>query len=241
MIMPKKTSTLFSVLLIFFILTLGKFVFAYNTAVIDINVSSLASNGDNNYIINIAKEKANAPAALPEMLSLQGGEEALFSIRVSEPGTYVYKITYAKGTDPKTKYDDSVYTLVLYVEEEEAGRLSCIAVLQSDKDSAKTDELIFANKLEGEESEDKPEKPGSETEEESGSEEQTGDNTETESESETETETETETQRDSGSEGGGWFSGDNAPITMIVIIAVVSFAVTAGMIIAKKINEKDDE
>ena len=240
MIMPKKTtSTLFSVLLIFFMLTLGKSVFAYNTAVIDINVSSLASNGDNNYIINIAKETANAPAALPEMLSLQGGEEALFSIRVSEPGTYVYKITSAKGTDPKTKYDDSEYTLVLYAEEEEAGRLSCIAVLQSDKDSAKTDELIFANKLEGEESEEKPEKPGSETEEESGSEEQTGDNTETESESETETET--ETQRDSGSEGGGWFSGDNAPITLIVIAALVSLAVIIGMIIAKKKNDKDDE
>lgn len=78
-------------------------------------------------------------------LELKAGEKGGFSVTYNYPGTYHYTISQTKGNDKYTTYDETVYTVDIYVTETEDGTLVADPVLYRQGDACKRAEARFKN------------------------------------------------------------------------------------------------
>ncbi len=76
-------------------------------------------------------------------LSSSGTDE--FKIDVTEPGTYRYKVYERAGTDSSVKYDDTVYTVTLFVTTSTDTTLKYAVVAATDKSDEKPDKVEFVH------------------------------------------------------------------------------------------------
>ena len=90
-------------------------------------------------------EASPSPDSIVKTISDAG--EGTFVIGIDEPGTYQYKVYEKAGTNSKIIYDDTAYTVTLFVTSDTNGELSCQIVL-SKGGLAKPTEIAFANKAE---------------------------------------------------------------------------------------------
>ena len=81
-------------------------------------------------------------------LSLKGGESGKFEIVFDYPGAYHFTVTQKQGTDPETIYDDTVYSVDIYVSQDDSRAMHSEVVAYRFGSKEKTDKLEFRNMLE---------------------------------------------------------------------------------------------
>ena len=99
------------------------------------------------YIITLNGISENAPLPNTSQMTLAGGESGNFLVNVSEPGTYIYRLSQQKGNVKYALYDDKEYDVYLYVTNyKEKELIYSLSVVQANGD-VKPDEVVFINKM----------------------------------------------------------------------------------------------
>lgn len=78
-------------------------------------------------------------------LELKNGTSDYFVIWYDYPGTYSYEITQTAGSATDTTYDDAVYTVDVYVTEDEKGKLHTEPIIYKKGTTEKFDSASFTN------------------------------------------------------------------------------------------------
>ena len=81
-------------------------------------------------------------------LCLKNGEKGAFEISYKETGTYHYYVHQEQGKDSKTTYDNTIYSVDVYVATDENGQLFAEPVLYINGQDQKKAELTFVNRTE---------------------------------------------------------------------------------------------
>jgi len=113
-----------------------------------IPVSCTGKNTEEVFTYKLNSENMELQEIEKLSLSLKDGEEDVFIISYTCPGTYHYTITQNKGTDTKTKYDDTIYEVDVYITEDESGRLFAEPILYINGGTEKKEEASFVNEKE---------------------------------------------------------------------------------------------
>ena len=94
----------------------------------------------------IVLEKLDEASPMPDVVTkkISAGDDS-FTIGIDEPGTYQYKVYENAGTDSKITYDDTTYTVTLFVTSDDAGKLDYKVIL-SKGGMVKPTEISFVNK-----------------------------------------------------------------------------------------------
>ena len=98
----------------------------------------------NEYEIVIEKLDEACPSPDVVTKKIKAGD-GTFTIGIDEPGTYQYKIYENAGTDSKITYDDTTYTVTLFVTSDDDGHLDYQVVL-SKGGLVKPASVSFVNK-----------------------------------------------------------------------------------------------
>lgn len=94
----------------------------------------------------IVIEKIDKASPTPEKITkkISSGDES-FTIGIDEPGTYQYKVYENAGNDAKIIYDNTTYTITLFVTSDDLGNLDYQVIL-SKGGMVKPTKVSFANK-----------------------------------------------------------------------------------------------
>ncbi|MBQ6018415.1 MAG: hypothetical protein IJL19_11085 [Clostridiales bacterium] len=114
-------------------------------AIVPFTCAKVESNTANDYEIVIEKidEASPVPGTLTQ--TVNGSGDGFFTITIDEPGTYQYRIYEKAGTNSKIIYDDTSYTVTLFVTSDDAGNLDYQVIL-SKGGMIKPTEVAFANR-----------------------------------------------------------------------------------------------
>lgn len=93
----------------------------------------------------LASENTEYQIIEADALSLKDGENSFFVVSYTYPGIYHYTAYQIKGADKDTTYDSTVYTIDVYVTENEQGMLAAEPVIYIKGDSAKKAGMQFVN------------------------------------------------------------------------------------------------
>lgn len=120
---------------------------AYQTIEAEIPVSCLQVEDENTHVYEIAIESENyiSPAPKSDILEITENGTGKFQIDIDEPGTFTYKVYERSGTNPKIKYDRTVYSVSVYVEDTQTDKLTYAVVVTVDDSGRKPDKLEFQN------------------------------------------------------------------------------------------------
>lgn len=117
-------------------------------AVIQVFCLEINGNADCVYKVAIEPGNDNAPVPESETIVVQNGGIGEFKIRMTEPGTYVYKIYELAGSDGEIIYDDTVYYVTVFVtHSDEEGLKYSVSAAASDS-TGKPDTVEFSNSAE---------------------------------------------------------------------------------------------
>ena len=91
-----------------------------------------------------------SPAPDAETKVVKDGESDYFSVVMTVPGVYTYKVYQVAGSDKAVYYDDTVYTISIYVTNaEQEGELTYVFAVESSKTGSKPDKMEFSNVVGG--------------------------------------------------------------------------------------------
>lgn len=110
-----------------------------------IPVSCIGENTSEAFKVCLRLETEEFQKCDTKEISLKNGEQGSFHITYLYPGTYKYKIWQEKGTDTRTTYDDTVYTVHVYVTEDENGVMHTEPVIFVKGNDGKCDGAAFRN------------------------------------------------------------------------------------------------
>ena len=85
-----------------------------------------------------------SPAPKQDTVTLDGTGTSAFVIEITEPGTYLYKIYEKKGSNSDIIYDETVYTVTLFVTSNDEGTLEYQVILAKEG-MVKPTEVAFIN------------------------------------------------------------------------------------------------
>ena len=139
--------SLCAVLLFFGLPVKAEFTYNRIEARVPFTCAGIDSAIENEYEIVIEKLDEASPSPDSIVKTISDAGEGTFVIGIDEPGTYQYKVYEKAGTNSKIIYDDTAYTVTLFVTSDTNGELSCQIVL-SKGGLAKPTEIAFANKAE---------------------------------------------------------------------------------------------
>ena len=97
------------------------------------------------YTIKIKPENEYCPEPLSDTLRMKGDETGFFIVDIDSPGTFYYKIYESAGEKEEIFYDDSVYTVALFVENDDDAGLSYSLVANVGENEKKSDKITFAD------------------------------------------------------------------------------------------------
>ncbi len=140
--MIKKTV----VLLLLYLVSALPVAAAGHTAEVRIPVSCTGMDTPETFHYSLHAEKTEGQSFQTDRLSLKDGQEGYFSVIYDRPGTYHYTARQSKGSDEQTDYDDTVYSVDVYVTEAEDGELSAEPVAYIQDHDDKKESLDFVNK-----------------------------------------------------------------------------------------------
>ena len=91
---------------------------AYETvrAQIPVNCAELTVDQSHQYVIHIEPDSQYAPVPVPTVMELPENGDGQFTLDISEPGTFHYRVFEAPGDNPNIEYDSEIYDITLYVE-----------------------------------------------------------------------------------------------------------------------------
>lgn len=138
--MSKKVIALLMILLLSFPVSAAE-----KSVSVQIPVSCIGKNSSETFQYQILSEASQSQMLESDTLSLKDGETGSFQITCLEPGTYHYSVNQIKGTDSSISYDETVYSVDVYVTEKEDGTMAAETIAYSKPDSEKKDCLTFIN------------------------------------------------------------------------------------------------
>lgn len=97
------------------------------------------------YEIVIEKLDKAAPTPSKSTVVFNGAGSENIGIKIDEPGTFKYKIYEKTGDNEKIEYDDTTYTVTLFVTQDKKGNLESKVILSKGK-LLKPTAVKFANK-----------------------------------------------------------------------------------------------
>ncbi len=110
-----------------------------------IPVSCEAENTDEACTFIIEGKALEYATIKEDKLTLKGGEEGFFEVECIYPGTYSFTVSEVKGNDAKTTYDETKYSVDLWVTESEDGTLSVQPIVYKESQDAKSASCAFKN------------------------------------------------------------------------------------------------
>ena len=97
------------------------------------------------YEVVIEKLDKDAPMPAKNSYVFKGEGSGKIGIKIEEPGTYRYKIYEKTGDNEKVEYDDTAYTVTVYVTSDKNGKLEAKTILSKGK-LLKPTAVKFANR-----------------------------------------------------------------------------------------------
>lgn len=94
----------------------------------------------------IMETKNNSPAPYESEITIPANGEEAFKIDISEPGTYRYTVYEKPSSDSSVIYDDTVYTVTVFVTVNTDNTLKYAVVAASNKSMEKPDKIGFENR-----------------------------------------------------------------------------------------------
>ena len=147
----KGKFSIFFLCFLYAFLTLSAPVSAKNytpvTAEIPVYCEKVVNDPSATYLIRLELTKAGDPAPSETVLTVKSDQTGVFSIPVTEPGTYVYRIYQSKGTVANMKYDEEQYDVYLCVVNDSQCNLSYTLSVTAAASSTKPDKVKFTNIL----------------------------------------------------------------------------------------------
>ena len=118
---------------------------AYETvnAGIPVFCHELTAGEQHSYDIIIEPADASLPMPESSIITVDSGENAVFSIDISEPGTYDYRVYERPGTDERVEYDDTVYLVSIFAENDNSGGLRTAVSAKDEKTRLKVRDIEF--------------------------------------------------------------------------------------------------
>ncbi|SCW43084.1 pilin isopeptide linkage domain-containing protein [Ruminococcaceae bacterium YRB3002] len=101
--------------------------------------------GGGKYDVVIEPLESSNPMPDEDTITIIGNGVGVFTIEIDEPGTYLYKVYEKTGDDSHIIYDDTQYTVTLFVTTDDDGVLECQVIL-SKGGLIKPTEVRFVNK-----------------------------------------------------------------------------------------------
>lgn len=109
----------------------AEFTYSGIMAVIPFTCSGTGSATEE-YEIVIEKLDGNSPSPETDVKTVKGSGEGTFRVAVDEPGTYRYRVYENAGSNPKIIYDNTAYTVTLFVTSDDNGDLDYQVILSKD-------------------------------------------------------------------------------------------------------------
>jgi len=97
------------------------------------------------YEVVIEKMDKDAPTPAKSTVVFNGAGSENIGIKIEEPGTFKYKIYEKTGENEKIEYDDTTYTVTVFVTQDKDGNLESKVILSRGK-LLKPTAVKFANK-----------------------------------------------------------------------------------------------
>ena len=145
--MRRLAGTVFIWMLSLFFLVPPLRASAYEAVHADIVISCKRLTGSisHKYEIMIEPSDASCPVPSSDHLEILGNQKGKFTLELTEPGTFTYKIYEKKGSDQSIIYDDSVYTVSVFVENGEFGELVYAVTALKDSAGSKHEKIEFGD------------------------------------------------------------------------------------------------
>lgn len=119
---------------------------AYKTVKVIIPVSCLETEGSTSRSYKISIEpQNNSPAPSADKLDIPANGKGYFTISISEPGTFIYNVSEIPGNDPNIKYDDKVYEITVFVENDGTDGLKYSVLAKQVGTNSKSPNVNFIN------------------------------------------------------------------------------------------------
>ena len=103
------------------------------------------NNPDMIYVIHLQGLGENLPQPMKDSLQVKGGESGVFVIEITEPGTFVYRMTQTKGTQANMVYDDKKYDAYIYVTNAGGSKLDYTVSITLADSSEKPESVDYHN------------------------------------------------------------------------------------------------
>lgn len=133
-----------TVLLFFVFPVKAEFRYTPINAEIPVVVDS-EKTGNEKYEVVIEKIDKDAPMPPKNKYIFNGAGDEKIELKIEEPGTYRYKIYEKTGDNEKVEYDDTAYTVTVYVTSDKNGKLEAKTILSKGK-LLKPTAVKFANR-----------------------------------------------------------------------------------------------
>jgi len=218
--MIKKLLIFLTTIMLTLTCSIPAFAMAYEP--VDIRIPVEIKGEDVNEVFTIRMHSEKEGLIEEQEMQLKGGEKGEFVIPYREPGTFNVLIEEHKGDNEEIEYDDTVFTIIVTVIENEKGALEAYVVAQKDIDEGKPESVEFENKFLGETY--RPSKPE-------------------ESTAPTETTTPPSTPTNPGKESGEEVLGLRVKMAAgsFLLIGSAAGIGISGVVIAKKKKKDEDE
>lgn len=118
--------------------------FRYTPITVFIPVEVKAEAGSDDYEIVIERLDDDAPMPVSDTMIFRGEGQSKVGIEIDEPGTYKYKIYERSGKNENIIYDDTTYTVTLFVTQDDDSNLQAEITL-SKGGLVKPSSVRFAN------------------------------------------------------------------------------------------------
>lgn len=118
---------------------------AYTPVNADIAVEGVRISESNSHMYEIVIESLDSNAPVPESdrLFITDSGSGVFTIKITEPGTYVYKIYEKHGSDLSIVYDDTIYYVTVFVTNAEEKSLTYAVSVKTENHNYKADCVVF--------------------------------------------------------------------------------------------------
>ena len=140
-------ASLCAVLLFIVFPVAAEFMYTPITVEIPVSLERAGIANEDDYEIVIEPDTKGSPMPDQESITFLSGTR-VFTFELDEPGTYEYRIYERAGSSSKIVYDSTLYTVTLFVTQDENGILESKVIL-SNGSLFKPSAVCFVNKASG--------------------------------------------------------------------------------------------
>lgn len=120
---------------------------SYSTITASVPVSFFAPSRGTNDCAAVMETINDSPEPLLSLIEFNGSGTEEFNIDINEPGTYRYTVYQKPGTDGGIVYDDTVYSVIVFVTADSSKELKYAVTATASDTGRKPDTIEFTNNV----------------------------------------------------------------------------------------------